>query len=160
GRRRSQLRPDAPLQPRCQGEGALCAESLRHRGAPAIRRLERAAGRRRVSRRRLFDRRHLHLSLGGPLRGAEHRSQRLPEREALGRGVLEGAGGAEGPGAAVNEAAGLLAGAGPQRVQAALAAAGSEARVVALTATARTAADAAASLGVPVGAIVKSLVFA
>ena len=46
-----------------------------------------------------------------------------------------------------------------RRVQAALAAAGSRARVVELAATARTARDAAAALGVPVGAIVKSLVF-
>ena len=60
----------------------------------------------------------------------------------------------------MNESAGLLARASVQRVQAALTAAGSAARVVALAATARTAADAAASLGVPVGAIVKSLVFA
>jgi len=55
---------------------------------------------------------------------------------------------------------GLLARASVLRVQAALVAAGSAAQVVALAATARTAADAAASLGVPVGAIVKSLVFA
>lgn len=46
-----------------------------------------------------------------------------------------------------------------RRVREALAAAGSEARVVELAATARTAQDAAAALGVEVGAIVKSLVF-
>ena len=46
-----------------------------------------------------------------------------------------------------------------QRVQTALAAAGSAARVIALSQTARTAADAAAALGCPLGAIVKSLVF-
>src|SRR5919202_4686649 len=46
-----------------------------------------------------------------------------------------------------------------RRVQDALAAAGSDARVVELAATARTAQDAAAALGVEVGAIVKSLVF-
>ena len=46
-----------------------------------------------------------------------------------------------------------------QRVVAALAAAGAGARVVELAATARTAEDAATALGVPVGAIVKSLVF-
>ncbi len=46
-----------------------------------------------------------------------------------------------------------------RRVQAALGAAGCEARVVALAETARTAEDAARSLGVAVGAIVKSLVF-
>lgn len=46
-----------------------------------------------------------------------------------------------------------------QRVQAALTRAGSQAKVMALTATARTAAEAAAALGVEVGAIVKSLVF-
>jgi prolyl-tRNA editing enzyme YbaK/EbsC (Cys-tRNA(Pro) deacylase) len=46
-----------------------------------------------------------------------------------------------------------------RRVQAALAAAGSTARVVELAATARTAEDAARACGVPVGAIVKSLVF-
>ncbi|MBM3557327.1 MAG: YbaK/EbsC family protein [Alphaproteobacteria bacterium] len=46
------------------------------------------------------------------------------------------------------------------RVRAALAAAGSAARVVALADTARTAQDAANALNVPVGAIVKSLVFA
>ena len=45
------------------------------------------------------------------------------------------------------------------RVRAALAAAGSRARVVALDDTARTAADAAAAVGCPLGAIVKSLVF-
>jgi prolyl-tRNA editing enzyme YbaK/EbsC (Cys-tRNA(Pro) deacylase) len=45
-------------------------------------------------------------------------------------------------------------------VQEALRAAGSRAQVTALAATARTAADAAAALGCPVGAIVKSLVFA
>jgi prolyl-tRNA editing enzyme YbaK/EbsC (Cys-tRNA(Pro) deacylase) len=47
-----------------------------------------------------------------------------------------------------------------RRVQAALEAAGSEARVVELADTARTARDAASALGVEVGAIVKSLVFA
>jgi prolyl-tRNA editing enzyme YbaK/EbsC (Cys-tRNA(Pro) deacylase) len=45
------------------------------------------------------------------------------------------------------------------RVREALAAAGSPAEVVALEASARTAADAALACGVPVGAIVKSLVF-
>jgi prolyl-tRNA editing enzyme YbaK/EbsC (Cys-tRNA(Pro) deacylase) len=46
-----------------------------------------------------------------------------------------------------------------RRVQDALAATGSAARVIELAATARTAQDAAAALGVEVGAIVKSLVF-
>lgn len=46
-----------------------------------------------------------------------------------------------------------------QRVQAALVAAGSTARVRQTTQTARTAQDAAAACGCPVGAIVKSLVF-
>lgn len=45
------------------------------------------------------------------------------------------------------------------RVQAALEAAGSRAKVVALAETARSAADAAKAIGVPVGAIVKTLVF-
>lgn len=45
------------------------------------------------------------------------------------------------------------------RVQAALEALGSEARVIETEATARSAEDAAAALGVPVGSIVKSLVF-
>lgn len=54
----------------------------------------------------------------------------------------------------------LLAREPVRRVQSALAAGGSDAQVIALADTARTAADAAASLGVPVGAIVKSLVFA
>jgi prolyl-tRNA editing enzyme YbaK/EbsC (Cys-tRNA(Pro) deacylase) len=54
---------------------------------------------------------------------------------------------------------GLLARASVRRVQEALAAAGSDARVIALSETARTAEDAAKALGVPVGAIVKSLVF-
>jgi prolyl-tRNA editing enzyme YbaK/EbsC (Cys-tRNA(Pro) deacylase) len=47
-----------------------------------------------------------------------------------------------------------------RRVAEALAAAGAAGEVVELAATARTAQDAAAALGVPVGAIVKSLVFA
>ena len=47
-----------------------------------------------------------------------------------------------------------------RRVRDALAAAGSTAEVIELAETARTAADAAASLGVEQGAIVKSLVFA
>ena len=46
-----------------------------------------------------------------------------------------------------------------KRVQAALAEAGSEARVIALGSTARSAEDAAASIGTPLGSIVKSLVF-
>lgn len=46
-----------------------------------------------------------------------------------------------------------------QKVQAALASAGSAAEVQALATTARTAEDAAASIGVELGAIVKSLVF-
>jgi prolyl-tRNA editing enzyme YbaK/EbsC (Cys-tRNA(Pro) deacylase) len=46
-----------------------------------------------------------------------------------------------------------------RRVQAALESAGSEARVMALAETARTAEDAARSLGTDVGAIVKSLLF-
>lgn len=45
------------------------------------------------------------------------------------------------------------------RVQAALRAAGSAAEVMALAATARTAQDAADSIGCPLGAIVKSLLF-
>ncbi len=53
----------------------------------------------------------------------------------------------------------LLERASVRRVLAALEAAGSEARVVALADTARTAEDAARGLGVEVGAIVKSLVF-
>lgn len=46
-----------------------------------------------------------------------------------------------------------------QRVAAALAANGARHQVIELSDTARTAADAAAALGVPVGAIAKSLVF-
>ena len=46
-----------------------------------------------------------------------------------------------------------------RRVQVALEAAGSEARVIALAATARSAEDAAASIGIALGSIVKSLVF-
>ena len=46
-----------------------------------------------------------------------------------------------------------------RRVQAALAEAGSQAEVIALTSTARSAEDAAASIGTPLGSIVKSLVF-
>jgi prolyl-tRNA editing enzyme YbaK/EbsC (Cys-tRNA(Pro) deacylase) len=60
----------------------------------------------------------------------------------------------------VNAPQGLLARDSVRRVQQALVERGSEAQVIALATTARTAADAAASLGVPVGAIVKSLVFA
>ena len=47
-----------------------------------------------------------------------------------------------------------------QRVQTALKAAGSAAEVIALTETARSAQEAADSIGCPLGAIVKSLVFA
>lgn len=46
-----------------------------------------------------------------------------------------------------------------RRVQAALAEAGSAAQVIALSLTARSAEDAAASIGTPLGSIVKSLVF-
>ena len=46
-----------------------------------------------------------------------------------------------------------------RRVQAALAEAGSQAEVIALASTARSAEDAAASIGAPLGSIVKSLVF-
>ncbi len=46
-----------------------------------------------------------------------------------------------------------------RRVQAALAEAGSGAQVIALVSTARSAEDAAASIGTPLGSIVKSLVF-
>ena len=46
-----------------------------------------------------------------------------------------------------------------RRVQAALAEAGSQAEVIALSSTARSAEDAAASIGTPLGSIVKSLVF-
>ena len=46
-----------------------------------------------------------------------------------------------------------------RRVQAALAAAGSDAQVIALASTARSAEDAANSIGTPLGSIVKSLVF-
>lgn len=53
----------------------------------------------------------------------------------------------------------LLATASVRRVQEALAGAGSAARVVALTETARSAEDAARAVGCPLGAIVKSLVF-
>ncbi len=54
---------------------------------------------------------------------------------------------------------GLLARATVQRVQEALAIAGSDAKVIVLAETARSAEDAAKALGVPLGAIVKSLVF-
>ena len=54
----------------------------------------------------------------------------------------------------------LLTSASVQRVRAVLAAHGLEDRIVELAATARTAEDAARACGVPVGAIVKSLVFA
>jgi prolyl-tRNA editing enzyme YbaK/EbsC (Cys-tRNA(Pro) deacylase) len=56
-------------------------------------------------------------------------------------------------------AAKILAHPGVRRVAAALEAAGSTARPVALEATARTAEDAARALGVEVGRIVKSLLF-
>ena len=46
-----------------------------------------------------------------------------------------------------------------RRVQAALAEAGSQAQVIALSDTARSAEDAAQSIGTPLGSIVKSLVF-
>ena len=46
-----------------------------------------------------------------------------------------------------------------RRVQAALAEAGSQAEAIALASTARSAEDAAASIGTPLGSIVKSLVF-
>ena len=46
-----------------------------------------------------------------------------------------------------------------RRVQAALAEAGSQAQVIALASTARSAEDAAQSIGTPLGSIVKSLVF-
>lgn len=54
---------------------------------------------------------------------------------------------------------GALASSSVQRVAAALAAKGARHEVIELADTARTAADAAVALGVPVGAIVKSLVF-
>ena len=57
------------------------------------------------------------------------------------------------------EPSGLLARPAVRRVQAALEKADSGARVIALEETARTAADAAAALNCPLGAIVKSLVF-
>jgi len=47
-----------------------------------------------------------------------------------------------------------------RRVKDVLEAAGSKARIIALDETARSAADAAASIGTPLGSIVKSLVFA
>jgi prolyl-tRNA editing enzyme YbaK/EbsC (Cys-tRNA(Pro) deacylase) len=53
----------------------------------------------------------------------------------------------------------LLTSASVRRVQEALAAEGIEGRIVELAQTARTAAAAAAACGVPVGAIVKSLLF-
>lgn len=53
---------------------------------------------------------------------------------------------------------GVLGSASVERVQAALRDAGSEARVIALEQSARSAAEAAAALGAPVGAIVKTLV--
>jgi prolyl-tRNA editing enzyme YbaK/EbsC (Cys-tRNA(Pro) deacylase) len=53
----------------------------------------------------------------------------------------------------------LLAHPGVRRVQAALAEKGCRAEVIELTATARSAADAARALGVDLGAIVKSLLF-
>lgn len=54
----------------------------------------------------------------------------------------------------------LLASSSVQRVRVALAAHGLEHNIIELAATARTAEDAARACGVPVGAIVKSLVFA
>ncbi len=59
----------------------------------------------------------------------------------------------------MNDPSGPIANASVQRVQTALEAAGSQARVMALAETARTAQDAADSIGCELGAIVKSLVF-
>lgn len=59
----------------------------------------------------------------------------------------------------MSEAETALSSASVRRVQAALAAAGSDAKVIALADTARSAADAARAMGCPLGAIVKSLVF-
>jgi len=59
-----------------------------------------------------------------------------------------------------SDGAELVENASVRRVRAALAAAGAGERVIALAASARTAAEAAAALGCPPGAIVKSLVFA
>lgn len=71
-----------------------------------------------------------------------------------------GAGMSEAAEAAGGAAEGLLQRATVRRVAEALAAAGAAGRVRALAETARTAQDAASALGCPVGAIVKSLVFA
>ena len=81
---------------------------------------------------------------------------RLPARSALvrrDRGAAGGAAGHQGPRVT------LLDRAPVRRVCEALEAAGAEAEVVELAASARTAADAANSLGTALGAIVKSLVF-
>jgi prolyl-tRNA editing enzyme YbaK/EbsC (Cys-tRNA(Pro) deacylase) len=59
----------------------------------------------------------------------------------------------------LNDPAGPIANGSVQRVQQALRAAGSESQVMALSETARTAQDAADSIGCELGAIVKSLVF-
>jgi prolyl-tRNA editing enzyme YbaK/EbsC (Cys-tRNA(Pro) deacylase) len=59
----------------------------------------------------------------------------------------------------VSDAPSPLDGASVRRVRAALQAAGSSAQVVALSAAARSAEDAARSVGCPLGAIVKTLVF-
>lgn len=59
----------------------------------------------------------------------------------------------------MSEADAALTSASVRRVQAALAAAGAQAQPIALAETARSAEDAARSVGCPLGAIVKTLVF-
>ena len=67
GQPRPQLRPGAPLPQLRAGEDPIRHRPLHQRGAPALRRHERAAEGPRLSRRRLLDRRHGDLPLGAAL---------------------------------------------------------------------------------------------
>ena len=65
------------------GKAPYAEERYLKEGAPALRRDEQAARRPRISRRRLFDRRHRLLAVGVALRVADRRSEAVSERAAL-----------------------------------------------------------------------------
>ena len=96
GRSRPDVGTEQSLQQLRHRQDPICDGPLSQRSEPALRRDEQAARRSRISRRRLFDRRHGLLSLGGAVGAAGPEDRRLPASQALVRCHRQAAGGGEG----------------------------------------------------------------
>src|SRR5256885_10034977 len=93
GPHRADVRPGAPFPAFGERAGALRHRALHEGEGPSLRSSRPAPGRGGIPRRRVFDRRYRHLSLGRALRVAQDRLERFSKREALVRRDRREAGG-------------------------------------------------------------------